>query len=105
MKRALLPLALCAALAWLGACGRPGLAAGQGRLEVNGRAELISGVRALKLGSGSRLVHRGDRVQIDEGSAHLALAGGSPLDLRQGSGVRVDPPPPLPRREAAASAA
>jgi hypothetical protein len=62
-------------------------------------------VRALKLGSGSRLVHRGDRVQIDEGSAHLALAGGSALDLRQGSGVRVDATPQLLGGEAVASAA
>src|SRR3989440_11975870 len=96
MKRALLPLALCAALAWLGACGRPGLAAGQGRLEVNGRAELISGARALRLGSGSRLVHRGDRIQIDEGSAHPALAGGSAPDPRPGSGGRGDGTPPPP---------
>ncbi|TML37754.1 MAG: hypothetical protein E6G27_16770 [Actinobacteria bacterium] len=105
MKRALLPLALCGALAWLGACGRPGLAAGQGRLEVNGRAELTSGARALRLGSGTRLVHRGDRIQIDEGSAHLALAGGSALDLRQGSGVRVDGTPQLLGGEAVATAA
>src|SRR5437879_187736 len=105
MKRALLPLALCGALAWLGACGRPGLAAGQGRLEVNGRAELTSGARALRLGSGTRLVHRGDRIQIDEGSAHLALAGGPALDLGQGSGGRVDGPPPLLGGEAGATAA
>src|SRR2546430_17713882 len=98
MKRALLPLALCAALAWLGACGRPGLAAGQGRLEVNGRAELISGARALRLGSGSPLLHPGARIPSDAGSAHPALAGRSAPALGDAPGLRVSGPPPAPRR-------
>ena len=99
------PVALCGVVASLGACGSPGLKAGQGRLEVSGRAELTRGARAQTLASGSRLVVRGDRVQILEGSARLVLPGGAELDLRQESVVRVDDSPLLLGGEALATTA
>src|SRR5207237_8796506 len=38
--------------------------------------------------SGSRILHAGDRVRVDGGSARIALSDGGKLELRKGSALR-----------------
>lgn len=87
--------------AGLAACSDRGPGAGEARLEVDGEAVVTRADGDRDVVTGRTDVGAGDRVEVVEGRATMALAGGHRLELRDGHGddadtvVRMGPVPEL----------
>src|SRR5688500_20294480 len=88
-RRALVAAIALAAFAPAG-CSDDGPGEGEARLEVDGKALVERRDGEREVIDGSTDVGPGDRVEVTEGVATMALRGGSRFELRAGSGDAGD---------------
>jgi hypothetical protein len=95
MRRAVsLGLAVVAGLPLLSGCSRNGVRPGEARLDPHGVVEVAAPNQAYARVTSARLLHEGDRVRVQAGTADLRLSNGA-LALRDGSELLVRTVPEL----------
>src|SRR4051812_6472698 len=94
ITRRMLGALTTAALVAAGAtgCSSHRLRPGEARLVVDGRAAVAGRNGVFRTVKGQQLIHDGDRVRVDDGSARVALGRGGRLELRRGSSMQLADP-------------
>jgi hypothetical protein len=84
-RAAAVAVALACGAALIAACGRDPLAPGEARLVVDGRVDLANAPGPFRVVHGTRLLRRGDRIRVVQGSARVEQSGGRSVEMRQRS--------------------
>src|SRR5437660_1158884 len=90
-------VAVCTVVLALGfaGCSKHTLKPDEGRLDTNGRVQVITADQPWHFVSGEHRVRSGDRVRVLQGTARVAFTNNRTVELRRGSTIEVRRQPVL----------